>query len=954
MIFWLMEGTVEQREDFGGCKRAVGSAHVQDDGMSVLPLLGWAGAAFGAVPQGAPATRPESGPAAPLGRRAVLHPERRPKIDDVLTGPYDDTVPFGSSGDRLWATSPPGFGFGDGVNVVYVNDFVPFDLRIDGLAPRHVHHKPSHVKIDGVPGRRLTARASFTFAIDGAQRPLAEPFTPEKRWTCWNSKSREDWYEVDAGEAVPVQGAALHFFDDEATGGGCRPPEWVRIEAWRDGHWHAVKLRATPVEPPRPGENRYEFEPVETRRLRFTFRNRGEAFYTGLYGVALDIRSDAPAAPLPAVSVAKFLTQDDRAVAAIEAENPTDRLCALVLRVATPWLDAASFPAKPLTISRQRWSLSGAFDLEGARWLGRLTIALDGGSSPGNKPQATVARDMDAAGSALVIRIPLEPKARRQASIAFALDGPASAGSPDPDDSFVKVDPVEDPADALQSQIDRTQAWFDWNVATFECSDPAVTKLYWHRAYLLKKNFMNPRWGHLTHRCCAEGRWRADWYANVISYGAAHQIREARWLADPSYAWGQLATWAENPKPDGIFPNHVKPDGAQKGQYTDWISSTALDVMAVHPDAEALRRHFAPLARNARAWIDVFDRDGDFLPVVDSHWWTGMEWQPSFFAFSGFSPDEGGPNEADLERVDLAAYAFGNAKNMAACARLLGDEREARSLDELASRIQNAVETKLWHRDWKFFLSNRWKDDAPALVKEVIGVYPFYFGLPAPGRGFEAAWSSILDPEEFWGPWPVRSCSKRCPAYNPGRGWSAIRDVQSGCMWNGPAWPHANSIVMTAMARTLRDYPPCNLTKEHLFELFNSFTRAQFVGEGLGRPWTGEYYHADTGRWMTGERDYNHSTYLDVLVPELCGLRPRVDSVLEVDPLLPRPERGGWTHFLLDGVRYRGHDVTIVWDAPDGVKHYEGVAEGLTLFVDGVRRAHREDLGRLTVPLDGR
>jgi hypothetical protein len=502
------------------------------------------------------------------------------------------------------------------------------------------------------------------------------------------------------------------------------------------------------------------------------------------------------------------------------------------------------------------------------------------------------------------------------------------------------------------THVEQFHAWFDVNIATFDCSDPAVTKMFWHRAYLLKKNFMNPNWGRLTHRCCAEGRWRADWYSNVISYGAGHQIREARWFADPSYAWGQLATWAENPKKDGVFPSHVKPDGPQQSQYTDWISSTALDVMAVHPDTAALTKHFEPLARNARAWIDVFDRDGDFLPVVDSHWWTGMEWQPSFFAFNGFLPDEGDPKEADLERVDLAAYTYGDVKNMAACARLLGNVDEGKSLDALAVKIQTAVETKLWNPAWKFFLSNRWNDDAPALVKEVIGVYPFYFGLPTPGKGFEAAWASIVNPAEFWGPWPVRSCSRECPAYCPGRGWSAGRDLKSGCMWNGPTWPHANSIVLTAMARTLRDYPPCDLTRQHLFGLFNSFTKAQFKDGDLSKPWTGEFYHADTGAWMTDEHDYNHSTYLDILIPELCGLRPRNDGVLEVDPLLPSVKDGGWSHFLLDGQRYRGHDITIVWDAPDGKRVYEGVDEGLTVFVDGAKRAHRPDLGRLTLPLE--
>ena len=73
------------------------------------------------------------------------------------------------------------------------------------------------------------------------------------------------------------------------------------------------------------------------------------------------------------------------------------------------------------------------------------------------------------------------------------------------------------------------------------------------------------------------------------------------------------------------------------------------------------------------------------------------------------------------------------------------------------------------------------------------------------GAGFESAWSSIVDPKQFWTPWPVASASRECPAYSqtnwPGDGRAAT------CMWNGPTWPHANSLVLTAMARTLRADP---------------------------------------------------------------------------------------------------------------------------------------------------
>jgi hypothetical protein len=70
----------------------------------------------------------------------------------------------------------------------------------------------------------------------------------------------------------------------------------------------------------------------------------------------------------------------------------------------------------------------------------------------------------------------------------------------------------------------------------------------------------------------------------------------------------------------------------------------------------------------------------------------------------------------------------------------------------------------MWDPRERFFHSLRYEDKAQIPVKEVVGVYPFYFGMLPPGQGYEGAWASILDPGQFWTPWPVASASKRCPA----------------------------------------------------------------------------------------------------------------------------------------------------------------------------------------------
>jgi hypothetical protein len=152
------------------------------------------------------------------------------------------------------------------------------------------------------------------------------------------------------------------------------------------------------------------------------------------------------------------------------------------------------------------------------------------------------------------------------------------------------------------------------------------------------------------------------------------------------------------------------------------------------------------------------------------------------------------------------------------------------------------------------------------------------------------------------------------------------------------------------MARTLREYaaPDAPLHRTHYYELFRSFTLAQYRNQDPCLPWTGEFYHGDNGKWKTAERDYNHSTWLDLLIAEVLGLVPRPDATLEVDPLLPP---GALSYFLLDGQRYRGHDVTIVWDDPAcEADRFSDGRHGLDVYVDRKLVGSSKKLERITVP----
>ena len=115
-----------------------------------------------------------------------------------------------------------------------------------------------------------------------------------------------------------------------------------------------------------------------------------------------------------------------------------------------------------------------------------------------------------------------------------------------------------------------------------------------------------------------------------------------------------------------------------------------------------------------------------------------------------------------------------------------------------------------------------------------------------------------------------------------------------------------------------------------------------------GRPYIGEYLDEVTGYWLKGDQErsryYNHSTFNDLVITGLVGLRPRADNTIEITPLVPR---GEWPWFCLDNVKYHGRNLTILWDE-DGSHYNKG--KGLRVFVDGKEVGHSPELGHLVCP----
>ncbi|MGD8237014.1 MAG: trehalase family glycosidase [Armatimonadota bacterium] len=245
-------------------------------------------------------------------------------------------------------------------------------------------------------------------------------------------------------------------------------------------------------------------------------------------------------------------------------------------------------------------------------------------------------------------------------------------------------------------------------------------------------------------------------------------------------------------------------------------------------------------------------------------------------------------------------------------------------------------------------------------VRELHGYTPWYFNVPEQGKGYEVAWRQLMDPRGFHAPFGPTTAEQRHPGFR-------ISYEGHGCQWNGPSWPLSTAVTLTALANVLNNYQQDSVTKADYYETLRIYTRSHRFEREDGRvvPWIDENLNPFTGDWIARTRmeernaelresgradqilrergkDYNHSSYCDLIITGLVGLRPRADDTVEVNPLLPE---GTWDYFCLDNVLYHGHTLTILWDRT-GTRYGKG--SGLRVLADGTEIARSDALGRVT------
>lgn len=501
-----------------------------------------------------------------------------------------------------------------------------------------------------------------------------------------------------------------------------------------------------------------------------------------------------------------------------------------------------------------------------------------------------------------------------------------------------------------QANFGKDAQWFLNNIPFLEIDDSEIQQIYYYRWKLYRSHIreIGPQ-GTNVLEFLPDVPWAREPYTDLNDSSSFHLL-EGRWLRSPVTV-------------DNLI-DHLYAGGGNDRHFSESIADATVATTLVTGDSTPALRHLDSMQYIFNVWDDHFDRRRNLYwiePLLDATEYTISSIDASGAGFTDHpSPDQNhnGFTQGYAFRPSINSYQFANALAIAHLLTLAGKPELAEDYRARAEAIRTAVLQQLWNPALQLF-TDIYQRSTPTVTagefirgRELVGYTPWMYELPPRSDGaYGAAWSHAFRSSELAGLHGLRTVEPSYSKYLVEYRYDAATGLRE-CQWNGPSWPFQTSQALTALANLLRDYPHDGVEPADYLELLRQYTREHFLIPG--HPDLQEDYNPDTGSPIVGlprSHHYNHSTYVDLILSGLVGVRPRADDTLEVDPLSPAqptPGKREIRFFAVTDLRYHGHDLGIFYDK-DGSRYHLG--PGLTLFADGKRIAGPVPLGKLQVKL---
>jgi len=477
------------------------------------------------------------------------------------------------------------------------------------------------------------------------------------------------------------------------------------------------------------------------------------------------------------------------------------------------------------------------------------------------------------------------------------------------------------------------------NIPLIDLPNKNLEETYYFRWWTFRKHIKSTIDGFVITEFLPQVSWSMK--HNTINCPAGHHIYEGRWLKDSKYISEYIDFWL-NKSGDGIR------------QYSFWIADAFLAFNNIHRNDSILSKQLKPLINNYNEWEKIRkekdkilffqydDRDGMELTVSGRKLNNGTE----IFGIESVRPTINSYMYADAKAISKISYMNDDIEN--------GEKYEMKAIE-----IKKEIQRSLWNDDLNFFtvLPKKYNESTKPLdVRELIGYVPWYFNLPDDEPKYSVAWNKIMDTTGFYAPIGLTVTEQSDPYFK-------ISYEGHECQWNGPSWPFATTQTLKALANFLNNYSNNKtVTKNDYYHLLIQYSRQHKLKNENGETinWIDENINPFTGDWISRTRlknwdgkgwsdekggvergkDYNHSGFTDLILSDLLGIKPKLNSTIEINPLVPN----NWEWFAVDNIYYQGKKFSLIWDKT-GKRYSRG--KGLMLFRENILVAKSNKVDKL-------
>jgi hypothetical protein len=473
--------------------------------------------------------------------------------------------------------------------------------------------------------------------------------------------------------------------------------------------------------------------------------------------------------------------------------------------------------------------------------------------------------------------------------------------------------------EAVKNYVPNAQAydWLSSNIPLFECPDAVLEQNYYYRWWSYRKHLVKTPEGFIFTEFIEPVKHAGKY--NSISCALGHHLYEGRWLKDNSYLQDYIRFW--------LYHADVGQTKQRFHQFSSWVDDAVYENNLVKPDLNFIRSIAKALDADYTKW------------EMERQLKSGLFWQ--FDVKDGMEESISGSRKDQNRRPSINSYMYGNAKALVRIGDLLADEQLKNKYTTKAAVLKRLIQDSLWNKRTSFFETKSAKGGTLVQVREAIGFIPWDFNLPDDKAQYAKAWDALLDTAGFNAPWGITTAERRNPTFR-------TRGTGHSCEWDGALWPFASAQTLKGLSNLLNNYKNKGKMTANIFYGELRKYAASHIKDG--KPYLGEYQDEKTGEWLKGDNPrssfYNHSTFCDLVIADLIGVKPRADEVLEIRPLVPKNK---WDWFALRNISYHGKNISLIWDKT-GEKYQAG--KGFHIYVDGKKALTIKDLKPVKVQLN--